>query len=45
MSTGHPERAARYAADDARPHWHDQALWWVRGKRDKAARSLPEWEA
>ncbi|HSN91176.1 MAG TPA: lactate utilization protein B [Anaeromyxobacteraceae bacterium] len=43
--TGHPERAAAFAADDARAHWHDQALWWVRAKRDRAARSLPEWEA
>lgn len=25
-------------------HWHDQALWFVRAKRDKAAHSLPEWE-
>jgi L-lactate dehydrogenase complex protein LldF len=45
VSTGHPERAARFAADDARAHWHDQALWFVRAKRDKAAGSIPEWEA
>jgi L-lactate dehydrogenase complex protein LldF len=45
VSEGHPERAARFAADDARAHWHDQALWWVRAKRDRAARALPEWEA
>jgi L-lactate dehydrogenase complex protein LldF len=45
VSAGHPERAAAFAADDARAHWHDQALWWVRAKRDRAARSLPEWES
>jgi L-lactate dehydrogenase complex protein LldF len=45
VSAGHPERAARFAADDARAHWHDQVLWWVRAKRDRAARTLPEWEA
>ncbi|BDG07051.1 lactate utilization protein B [Anaeromyxobacter paludicola] len=42
---GHPEAAARFAADDARAHWHDQALWFVRLKRDRQARALPEWEA
>ncbi len=41
---GHPEAAARFAADDARAHWHDQALWFVRLKRDRQAQSLPEWE-
>ena len=25
--------------------WHDRALWFVRQKRDSAAKSLPEWEA
>jgi L-lactate dehydrogenase complex protein LldF len=40
----HPEAAARFVADDARAHWHDQALWFVRVKRDKAASAVPEWE-
>lgn len=40
----HPTAAAEFIADDARAHWHDQALWFVRAKRDKAAHSLPEWE-
>jgi L-lactate dehydrogenase complex protein LldF len=31
-------------ADDARAHWHDQALWFVRVKRDRQASALPEWE-
>jgi len=42
---GHPESAALFVQDDARAHWHDQALWWVRQKRDAGARSVPDWEA
>jgi two-component sensor histidine kinase len=44
MITGHAERAAKFAADDARAHWHDQALWFVRAKRDRAASAVPDWE-
>ncbi len=44
MSTNHAGLAARFVADAERTHWHDQALWFVRMKRDKAAQSLPEWE-
>ncbi len=40
----HPELAAVFVADDKRAHWHDQALWFVRQKRDKQAQALPEWE-
>ena len=40
----HPAAAAEFVRDDARAHWHDQALWFVRVKRDRMARSLPEWE-
>lgn len=40
----HPEQAAQFVHNRARAHWHDQALWFVRSKRDKAAGSLPEWE-
>ncbi len=42
--SGHPENAARFAADEARAHWHDQALWFVREKRDRAAALVPDWE-
>jgi L-lactate dehydrogenase complex protein LldF len=44
VSAGHPQRAARFAADEARAHWHDQALWFVREKRDRAASLVPDWE-
>jgi L-lactate dehydrogenase complex protein LldF len=40
----HPEAAARFLADGERAAWHDQAIWFVRQKRDLAARSVPEWE-
>jgi L-lactate dehydrogenase complex protein LldF len=43
--TDHAEAAARFVANDARAHWHDQALWWVRQKRDAAAAAVPDWEA
>ncbi len=43
--TGHAGKAAPFVADDARAHWHDQALWFVRVKRDRQAATLPEWEA
>jgi len=42
---GHPAAAAQFTADETRAHWHDQALWFVREKRDRAAHALPEWEA
>lgn len=42
--TGHPGRAAEFLRDQPRTHWHDEALWFVRAKRDKAAAAVPEWE-
>jgi L-lactate dehydrogenase complex protein LldF len=40
----HPTNAAVFVRDDARAHWHDRALWYVRAKRDAQAHGLPEWE-
>lgn len=40
----HPKAAAEFVSNDERAHWHDEALWFVRSKRDKQAQSLPEWE-
>jgi L-lactate dehydrogenase complex protein LldF len=40
----HATQAATFVANDERTHWHDQALWFVRVKRDRAAQTLPEWE-
>jgi len=42
---GHPELAAKFTQDVERTHWHDKALWFVREKRDRASKSVPEWEA
>ncbi len=42
--TDHPTYAAKFVENLQRTRWHDQALWFVRAKRDKAAASLPEWE-
>jgi L-lactate dehydrogenase complex protein LldF len=41
----HPELARRFVADQERAHWHDQAVWWVRAKRDRASGVVPDWEA
>ena len=40
----HPALAGQFNKDEPRVNWHDETLWWVRAKRDKAAHSLPEWE-
>jgi L-lactate dehydrogenase complex protein LldF len=40
----HKERAEAFVADDQRMHWHDQAVWFVRQKRDRMASQVPEWE-
>lgn len=45
MGEGHPQAAARFVADDERLHWHDQAVWWVRQKRDAASATVADWEA
>lgn len=44
-SATHAELSERFNADEARVDWHDETLWWVRQKRDKAAWLIPEWEA
>ncbi len=41
----HAARAEVFNKDEARVDWHDQTLWFIRSKRDKAAHTLPEWEA
>lgn len=43
-TTAHSRQAAKFVENRTRAAWHDQALWFVRAKRDKAAHSLPEWE-
>lgn len=40
----HAPLATEFVSDEPRAQWHDETLWFVRTKRDKAARQLPEWE-
>ena len=40
----HARKAELFIRNTERTDWHDQALWFIRAKRDKAASSLPEWE-
>ncbi len=44
MPSNHAVLATQFVADSERARWHDEALWFVRLKRDKMAQSLPEWE-
>lgn len=43
-SLAHSEAAAIFNKDVERVDWHDETLWFVREKRDKAAFQIPEWE-
>lgn len=45
-STGsdHAALAGQFNQDEQRVNWHDETLWFVRMKRDRAANQLPEWE-
>ncbi|MGI4021890.1 MAG: lactate utilization protein B [Janthinobacterium lividum] len=40
----HAELAEVFNKDEERVNWHDETLWWVRQKRDKAVHQIPEWE-
>jgi L-lactate dehydrogenase complex protein LldF len=40
----HPENAAEFLKDSQKAKWHDETLWFVRDKRDKGSKGIPEWE-
>ncbi|WP_100615370.1 lactate utilization protein B [Confluentibacter citreus] len=40
----HAKEAELFNNDEAKVNWHDQALWFVRNKRDKAAHTVKGWE-
>jgi len=40
----HAALAHKFNRDEDRVDWHDQTLWFIREKRDKAVWQLPEWE-
>ncbi len=44
MTINHATAAEKFNKDFDRTTWHDETLWWVRQKRDRAAFSIPEWE-
>ena len=43
-SKDHALLSEAFNKDEARVGWHDETLWFIRQKRDKAAQSIPEWE-
>lgn len=42
--TDHSGAAAQFLSDKQRARWHDETLWFVRSKRDKAAQGTSGWE-
>lgn len=42
--TQHNQKASLFLKNAERAAWHDETLWMVRQKRDKAASDVPEWE-
>ena len=40
----HAALAEAFIQDEERVNWHDGALWYIREKRDLAAKQIPEWE-
>jgi L-lactate dehydrogenase complex protein LldF len=40
----HPQEAAEFLKDTAKSKWHDDTLWFIRDKRDKMSKTIPEWE-
>src|SRR5262245_43352740 len=40
----HAAAAATFNRDVPRTDWHDDALWFVREKRDRAAATVSDWE-
>lgn len=41
----HSERAKVFNEDEDRVDWHDETLWFIRQKRDKSSKQIPQWEA
>lgn len=40
----HSKASEVFNQDKERVGWHDETLWFVRSKRDKAAHNIPDWE-
>jgi L-lactate dehydrogenase complex protein LldF len=44
MGKKHALAAAKFQKDKKEAQWHNQAIWYVRAKRDTMVEGLPEWE-
>ena len=40
----HAQKASEFIKDQLRTKWHDETLWMVRSKRDRAVEQVKEWE-
>ncbi|MGV3704967.1 MAG: lactate utilization protein B [Arcticibacter sp.] len=40
----HAALSEEFNKDEPRVDWHDETLWFIRQKRDRAVHSIPEWE-
>ena len=40
----HSALADVFNEDEERVNWHDETLWFIREKRDKAAHGVTDWE-
>lgn len=41
----HAANSKIFNQDEDRVDWHDETLWFIRQKRDKASKQIPQWEA
>ena len=44
LNLDHASAAVEFNKNEPRVDWHDETLWFVRTKRDRAAAQVPEWE-
>jgi L-lactate dehydrogenase complex protein LldF len=44
LMLSHSEASEKFIADEERTNWHDETLWFVRSKRDKASKNVEDWE-
>ena len=44
MSTKHSKAGEVFLEDRDHASWHNESLWFVREKRDKVSKDIPEWE-
>lgn len=44
LNLDHAGAAIEFNKNEPRVDWHDETLWFVRTKRDRAAAQVPEWE-